>query len=69
MSKESSREIKVVQAEAKVLVEEIAHDMALPAVRTLAFALRNVLQKVLHGVYVNTSGLAKVCVGRVGKGV
>lgn len=52
--------MKEVQAEAKALVEEIAHNMAVPAVRTLAFVLRNALRRVLHGVYVNTAGLEKV---------
>ncbi len=54
--------MKEVQAEVKALVEEIAHDMAVPAVRTLAFALRNALRRILHGVYVNTAGLDKVSV-------
>ena len=62
MAAESSREVKEVQSEAKALLQEIAHNMALPAVRTLAYALRMALRRILHGVYVNTAGLERVCV-------
>ncbi len=38
--------------------------MAVPAVRTLAFALRMVLRRILHGVYINTAGLQEVTIRR-----
>ncbi len=42
--------------------------MAVPAVRTLAFALRMALRRILHGVYINTAGLKEVggCKGTMG---
>ena len=61
MAAESGHEVKEVQTEAQALLDEIAHKMALPAVRTLALGLRMVLRRVLHGVYVNTDGLDNVC--------
>lgn len=53
-------EIGEVKKEVEDLLDEIAHRMALPAVRTIASLLRPVLRRVLHGVYVNTDGIAKV---------
>ena len=49
-----------MQAEAQSVFEEIAHKMALPAVRTVAALLRSVLTRVLDAIYVNTDGLKLV---------
>lgn len=57
---ESGRDLKDVQKEAKELVEEIGHKMALPAVRSLALVLRSVLRRILKGIYVNKPGLEKL---------
>lgn len=48
------------QAEAVSILDEIAHAMALPAVRTLASVLRSVLTRILDAIYVNVEGLQLV---------
>lgn len=58
----------MVRAEAQSIVDEIAHKMALPAVRTIASVLRSVLTRVLDAIYVNTSGLELVSPDEHGRG-
>ena len=52
--------MKEVEKEAGLLLDEIGHKMALPAVRTLAVGLRAVLRRVLQGVFVNREGVERV---------
>lgn len=61
VASESGREIKDVEAEVEELLEEIGHKMMVPAVRTLALPIRMTIRNVLHGVYVNSAGVEKVC--------
>lgn len=49
-----------MRIEAQSILDEIAHKMALPAVRTVASILRSVLRKVLKAVYVNEDGVELV---------
>lgn len=49
-----------VQFEAQAILDEIAHKMALPAVRTLASFLRSVLMRIFTAIYVNVDGLQLV---------
>lgn len=49
-----------MEGEVQELLEEIGHKMMLPAVRSLAFAIRMTVRKVLRGVYVNTEGVERV---------
>ena len=60
VSRETGLEMSEVEKESEYLLDEIAHRIALPAIRTLALVLRTVLRRVLHGVYVNSEGLEKV---------
>ena len=53
--------MEATQAEAEELIDEIAHKMALPAVRTVAAVLRSALVKILDAIYVNEDGLKAVC--------
>lgn len=57
MAEDSGVSVQSVQLEAQDILDEIAHKMAIPAVRTLACILRSALRKVLTAVYVNTDGL------------
>ena len=52
--------MEATQAEAEVLIDEIAHKIALPAVRTVAAVLRSALVKILDAIYVNEDGLKAV---------
>lgn len=63
VAENSGTSIETVQAEAQSIVDEIAHKMALPAVRTIASMLRSVLTRVLDAIYVNTGGLELVSPG------
>lgn len=49
-----------MQAEAQSIFDEIAHKMALPAVRTVASVLRSVITKIVNAIYINTEGLELV---------
>ena len=53
--------MELVQEKARAILHEIAHNMALPAVRTLASVLRSVFMRILTAVYVNKDGVEVVC--------
>ena len=52
--------MKLVEQETELILEEIGHKLALPALRLTASILRGVIRKVLSGIYVNKTGLDKV---------
>ena len=45
---------------AQSILDEVAHKMALPAVRTLAGILRSVFTRILTAIYVNMDGIEVV---------
>ena len=47
---------------AKSILDEIAHKMALPAVRSLAGVLRSIFTRILSAIYVNVEGREVVLV-------
>lgn len=53
----SAISVEAACSEAQTILDEVAHKMALPAVRTLAAVLRSVFTKILSAIYVNTDGL------------
>lgn len=60
MAKNTGNSVEAIRIEAQSILDEIAHKMALPAVRTVASILRSVLKKVLKAIYVNEDGVKLV---------
>ncbi len=54
-----------VRLTAQSILDEVAHKMALPAVRTLAGILRSVLTTILSAIYVNMDGIEVVSVALI----
>ena len=52
--------LKDVQTEARVLLDEIAHKMALPVVRSIATIMRGVIRTITQGIFVNKEGVEQV---------
>ena len=49
--------VEAAHLTAQSILDEVAHKMALPAVRTLAGILRSVFTRILSAIYVNMDGI------------
>lgn len=52
-----AKSVESARSTAQSILDEVAHKMALPAVRTLAGILRSVFTRILSAIYVNKDGI------------
>ena len=62
-----SRQEKDVMAEAEAILDEMAHDYSLNNIRFLAYIFAKAFKRLYKHIYVNKSGLEKVCQAAVVK--
>ena len=53
-------DVEEVEKEAKQLLDEIGHNLHLPAVRSVAFILRGPIRRIMRAIHVSADGLEKV---------